>query len=668
MGNVHAQYHSTEILGSRSAVRLVWWTERKRCSSRRLYPGPALIRSTAAMPGPDRVADRIKCTRRRGIAAAITVVILLIIFAVASGVTWARSRKRAKRADGVADGVAGAAAAAVDVPLEERVYTVVTNASVWTVNPGEGKELVEAFAYDQEGVIRFVGNQVDVMKEVGDGPTVVDALKYFVMPGFQDPHVHMVEAGLRKSYCELKRDQSLKSYEDAARDCSEQQKDSDWVRMFGVSVAALLEEAAKGELPIDTLSNAIQDRPAIVLDDIGNACWVNRVALEKAQITDDSIDPAGGIIHREEGRLTGLLLENAQHLVLDAAVEDADTQYEALRKTMKELSSKGVTSVSDAGGFWLRKFQDSFRTAEEKRAFTVRTFHSVYVYPDQVMDQQLAKLKELFEDKTFGFARVNTAIIHVDGALDLGTAALLTSYEDPLIPSHPSGILYFSEEDLNSYCVSLHEIGYRLSFQATGDRAVQAVLAALQVLHDKFGSEAVVGRRHRTTHNALISQNDLSRFKELGLLVDLQMDQRAISKSFAKSLYDSIGSDLAKTLIPARALLDASAHVSLSSDYPYSKLSPVGTIARAVTRESGGDDVQDVATAIRLVTLDAAYALGDDQKELGTGSIEVGKMANYVVLSKNLIEVDEKKIAEAKVLRTVLQGKNTFDALPKRRD
>jgi len=522
--------------------------------------------------------------------------------------------------------------------------TVVNNAEVYTVDADQ--PWAEAFAYDADGVITAVGSEAAVLAMAGDNPVVIDAGARMVMPGFQDPHVHVPEAGLNNGVCLMPAGLTLGDYEDLAFDCAESQPDSNWVRAAGPSLFGLNETA---ELPIDVLDRAIPDRPALILDDLGHAIWTNSLGLAAAGIGPDDPDPRGGIFQRDptSGRLTGLILEDAQQLVRNAAAADDETTYEGLLIALSELARNGITAVSDAGGFWGQNHPAAWQRALEQGTLTVRAANSLYLYPDMDIDAQLLEFERRFDEDS-EMLRFDTAKIYIDGIVDLGTASLLEPYEVPVNPSYPTGFSYFRPDDLRTYVSALHAIGYRMSFHAIGDAAVREALDAVESIDDN--PSAVAARRHRTTHTYLVHPEDLNRFAELGVVADVQQSPDAIDPAYHQFLASFVG-DIATDLIPTAALLDAGASVTLSSDWDAGPLSPLGTIRRALTRDTNA--VPDLVTAIELTTIDAAYALGFDDI---SGSITVGKYADFVILDQNLFDVDFGRIDETRVMATYVAG------------
>jgi len=534
-------------------------------------------------------------------------------------------------------------------PAAVGAVTVVTNAQIYTVD--EAQPWVEAFAYDADGIIIAIGTEANLMATAGDGASVIDADGKMILPGFQDTHVHVPEAGINADLCFMS-GQDLDSLEAQARECASQQSDTEWVRAAGPSLFGLRNS---DELPIDVLDRAIPDRPALILDDLGHAIWTNTLGLEAAGIGPDDEDPQGGVLHRdaESGRLTGLLLENAQQLVRNVAGAGDESNYVGLLRALDELASNGITTVSDAGGFWAQNHPAAWQRALDEGALTVRAANSLYVYPDLDMDAQLAEFAARFDD-TSSMLRFDTAKIYVDGILDLGTASLLDPYDEPLDPLYPSGFSYFGAGQLRTYVSELHAIGYRISFHVIGDGATRDALDAIEAIDDT--PEAIADRRHRTTHTYMVHPDDIDRFAEIGVVAAFQLNPDAIDPAYHQYLSDFIG-DRAFDLIPNNDLVTADATVTHSSDWDAGPLSPLGIIEAALTRESGA--IPNLETAIELSTINAAYALGHDDT---TGSITIGKFADFVVLDQHLFDIEPSAISQTRVLATYLAGVAVFTA------
>lgn len=245
----------------------------------------------------------------------------------------------------------------------------------------------------------------------------------------------------------------------------------------------------------------------------------------------------------------------------------------------------------------------------------------------------------------------------MDGILSLATASLYEPYLEVLeLPeSQAHGFEYFGDNaTLNEVAQSLVENGFQLHFHTAGDRAVGLALNAIQAL-----SETDESGPHRLTHCYLIDERDRSRFAELGVVADFQLSPGSLEPEYKNFLAsDIIGSSRANELLPAKELYEAGALLTLSSDWDADILSPLTKIQAVLTRPDSRSfgTVEDV---IPMLTLNAAKLLQQDDS---TGSIEVGKFADLVVLEKNIFDIPVEEIGSTKVLLTLLQGEVVFNA------
>ncbi|MEM7091993.1 MAG: amidohydrolase [Actinomycetota bacterium] len=533
------------------------------------------------------------------------------------------------------------------------VGIAIVNANVWTGD--EAGSRAEAVVFDPDsGRILYVGT-TDVALDAVDADSledaqVIDAAGRFLMPGFHDPHVHIPEAGINELACFFPPGRTLEDYADIAAECNESTPDdAAWVEGVG---APLWELRGLDVNPLDVLDEAIPDRPAIIIDALGHSIWVNSLALEAAGITEDSPDPQGGIFDRQpDGRLNGLLLESAQHIVRTRAAEDG-TPVGVIEPSLQTLARNGIVAVSDAGGFWAANHRSMWQQVHDAGGLTARAANTLYVYPEMERDRLLSGFERRFSDDD-DVLRFDSAKIYVDGILDLGTALLLDGYDEPIDPDYPEGFSFFERDQLFDWVNELHQLGFRLNFHVIGDAATSLALDTIEAIDDT--PDAIATRRHRLTHVYLVAPEDLPRFAELGVVADLQLNPDAIDPEYHEYLAERIG-DRAFDLIPLRDLVDAGAPVVLSSDYDAGPLSPLGTIERALTRDN--QSLEDLESVLRMTTIDAAWAIGLDEI---SGSIEVGKYADLVMLEDDLFEVDVDRIAFVDIAATWFAGQPVYD-------
>lgn len=328
---------------------------------------------------------------------------------------------------------------------------ILRNAAIYTGNPSA--PWAQALAYSERGVILHVGSNEAVTEALQqDGITDAHRINMngaFVMPSFQDIHTHIPEAGINAIsglYCTLQPGKSVKQYLSDLRKCAQKQKSSvGWLRAAGASLYDF-----QGASPLKILDEAFPNRPVIVLDDLGHGAWINSKAMELADIQEDD-DPQGGIYGWDrDGNFNGLLFENAQQTARDAAQLNYRDMYEGLLEALYIVAKNGITTVSDAGGFWTRGTVNLWLNALDNDDVTVRAKNCLYIYPDMKVNEQLKTVKKLYrngkgEEDLVSF---NTAKIYVDGILALGTALLLDDYDYPLNEDYPRGFPYFKTRAL----------------------------------------------------------------------------------------------------------------------------------------------------------------------------------------------------------------------------
>lgn len=527
---------------------------------------------------------------------------------------------------------------------------VLTNAKVHTVN--RNSPTAEAVAIGDDGVILAVGSQEEAMAAAGKDAEIVDLGGMMVLPGFQDAHMHLIEAGVNESLCEFEPFDKLDGTLATVEDCMKSSK-TEWVLGSGVSMTNLLDQS---DNPIALLDKISPNRPVLILDDIGHGAWANSAAMHAAGYDTISADPPGGIILRnaKTGKPNGVVLENAQQKLRNLAFpdtpENVEFAYESLLPTLELVAENGITSVSDAGGFWPQGHIKVWQKALANDLLTVRASNALYVYSDLPFAEQMTALKKLYSNDPNSLLRFNQAKIYVDGILEQRTGAVLQPYLKGAGIDHgyDSGFLYFDVDTLDRYSSELSKAGFQLHYHVTGDRGARLALDAIEQSDPKPGP-------HRLTHLYLLDKADFPRFKQLGVVADFQLAPSSIDPEYNKFIRQFIG-DRADHMMPAGTLAAMGADVVMSSDFDADELSPLVKIEAAVTRETDG--APDVATAIEWMTINPARLLHQDKT---TGSIEVGKFADLVVIDRDITEIPVKQVGEAQVVATLLQGKPVYD-------
>ncbi len=542
---------------------------------------------------------------------------------------------------------------------------LVTNANIYTVNrnaPSAQSILIK------QGVITQIGSNIGVKKHASEAARQVDLGGRFLMPGFQDAHLHVAEAGFNDIMCVFEEiHQSVNDYAQEFRQCAEdpQNEGSPWVLGAGISVAEMLADTT--QTPRAFLDNLFPNTPVLALDNLGHGAWANSEALMRAFPDIDLSNPTqpqGGILLTDSsGAATGELFENAQQRLRDAAFTAVDPNqifsYEGLLKGLKAVAENGITTVSDAGGYWTRNDHLLWQKAERENKMTTRAHNALYVFPDKPLDQQIRDITALHSvgnDQLVNFDQVK---IYVDGILSLGTSALKQEYDERVVPAldYPRGFQYFKTEELMQYAAQLEDAGFQLHFHATGDNGVKLALDAIQYAKTQNNS---ADQRHRITHMYIVDSVDITRFADLNVVADFQLNPGSLdTQGYIPFLEQVIGVNRTGSLLSVKTLLDSGTNVVLSSDYDAGPLSPLGTLQRALTRpDNAAQKVPDIHTAIEMMTINVAHHLHQENK---TGSLEVGKLADFIVLDKDITTTPVSQLDQVKVLATVLGGDIVFN-------
>lgn len=307
-------------------------------------------------------------------------------------------------------------------------YTLYGNAKVYTAVLEEDVTdgiAASAMAVDEEtGDIVGVGEEDDIRNALGDETEYFDLEGQMILPGFQDAHLHAVEAGINFLACYFEEHVDMYDIPFYLQNCPDGGffGGEGWIVANGVDISELeIQIYDLGyEWPITVLDRDYPDTPVLILDNLGHGAVVNSKAFEMVGYNNNNIksDPLGGIIGREAGtgNPTGIVGENAQQIFRSAAFPptpaNQEIAYESLLGSLGYLNAHGITTVSDAGGFWLQAQTEAWLRAEEEGLLTVRASNALYVYPDIPIDEQMPELMARFSDDPSKLVRFNQAKVY----------------------------------------------------------------------------------------------------------------------------------------------------------------------------------------------------------------------------------------------------------------
>jgi predicted amidohydrolase YtcJ len=531
---------------------------------------------------------------------------------------------------------------------------VLVHGKIWTVN--KARPEAEALAC-WRGRVLAVGADKDVRPLVGPGTRVIDLKGRRVVPGFYDSHVHLLGSGLRLAEVALKDARDEAEFGRRLREFDRKLPRDRWLlggewdhdRTFG------------GTLPTaELLDKYVPDRPAFLRRYDGHMAVVNSRVLKLAGITAATAEPPGGVIYRKPGTRepTGLLRDNAMPLV-DRLVPGAtpEQMVEAVRGALAEAREAGVTSVQDMDGSDLPTRRRLLRLYQELARAGKLTVRVDLRWPLAEWEG-LARLgveAGLGDD----WVRVGGLKGFADGSLGSSTAKMF----EPFVNEPGStGVWVTPPERLREYILAADKAGLSVAVHAIGDRANAELLDVFAEVAKANGPR---DRRFRVEHAQHLRPQDYARFKELGVVPSMQPYHAIDDGRWAEG---RIGARRCASSYAFRSLLDAGAKLAFGSDWSVAPLSPILGIDAAVNRRTLDGKHPDgwfpgqkisAAEAVEAYTLTSAYAAFQEKDR---GSLEVGKLADLAVLSRDILaEAERDHIADARVVLTVVGGRVVYE-------
>ncbi len=507
----------------------------------------------------------------------------------------------------------------------------------------------------RDGRIIYVGTDSVPAALVGPATEVVELAGAMVLPGFQDAHVHPVIGGAELGECHVTKMTTVAVLMDSIRSCARGRPELPWVRGGGWQLP--LFPAANP--PKTLLDQAVPDRPAAFEAMDGHSLWVNSRALALAGITRDTPDPPNGRIERDPRTRepSGTLREGAMDLVYEVLPERTEAELSAgLERAQREANRFGITSVfaADEGEPEL----ETYTAADRAEKLSLRVVAATSAGEGDV-DSVVARARILRTSFTTPHVHPIAVKLYQDGVVESRTAAMLAPYLDR---RGDAGTPNYDQPTLDSLAAALDREGFQIHVHAIGDRAIRMVLDAFEYARKQNG---VRDSRHSIAHLQVIDPADIPRFRALGVVANFEAFW-ANGDEYLTVLADpALGPRRSRWEYPIASVVRSGAVVSGGSDWSVSSLNPLDAIQVGMTHRRIGstaapwnpDERVDLATMIALYTINAAYALRQDQE---TGSIEVGKLADLVVLDRNLFDLPADSIHTAKVTRTLLGGRTVY--------
>jgi predicted amidohydrolase YtcJ len=529
---------------------------------------------------------------------------------------------------------------------------ILSGGRIWTADPKQ--PWAEAAAI-RAGRIVYVGPDAGLLPYRGAKTETIVLGGRLVVPGFNDAHIHLVEGALSLDHVDLIEDLSLEAVQARIKAFAAQHNASPWVVGRGWLYASFPDGLPTRE----QLDAVVPDRPAYMECYDGHSGWANSKALAAAGITRETKDPSNGTIVRDvkTGEPTGALKEAARDLVASKIPEPSDEQsYAALLRGLRLLNSLGLTSVQDArtDSAPLSKDLPLLERAQRAGQLTLRVTAAVEMRADDYAGS-IAEARRLADTQNSALLHFGRVKGYLDGVIEAHTAAMLAPYANDSGLGAPN----WEPEILKRAVVAADAARLQVYLHAIGDRGVRMALDAHEAA---LRANCVRDRRGRIEHIETIDPADIPRFKSLGVIASMQPLHANPDANNFDVWQTNIGLERASRGFSWATIEKAGGRLVFGSDWPVVTADVFRGLYCAVTRKTkqgtpAGGWLPGLAvsldSALRHYTIDAAYASFEESEK---GSISEGKLADIVVLSRDITKEPPEAILETHVLLTVMDG------------
>ena len=532
---------------------------------------------------------------------------------------------------------------------------ILINGKVLTVDANDS--IVEAVAI-KDGRFLATGTTDDIKGLAGPDTNVMDLDGKTVLPGIIDSHTHpsMLASHLTEINCRSPEVKGVEDIKQMVKARAQEFEPGKWIRGANFNDSKLAEKRHITRWELDEVA---PDNPVFLRADTGHQAVVNSKALELANVTNETPDPSGGEIQRDEnGEPTGLLYEMAMGLVAliipPYTVEELKTGY---IEVLNQFSQWGVTSTHDASGdeLGIRAFHQLLN--EGKRQ--VRVSLMVLLFPRTQNEVNIGDaLKNIGIESGFGndWLKVMTLKIFADGSGAGGTAAV---YEPQNRGPKGLGLMMTDPSIIEPAVIQAHAAGLRCSIHSIGDRGIDV---ALDCYEKAQKLKPVPDMRHRIEHNSCCTPKQLERIKALGVVPSSSI---GYMYGLGDQYLENFGPERSRWLHPHKTMKEMGIIAGGNSDCPITFYPPFVQMYAAVTRKScsgqvvGPEEAISIMDAIRVYTWNGAYLSKDEDK---LGSIEPGKLADLIVIDRDITATPPEELLETKVLTTIVDGKIVYEA------
>jgi predicted amidohydrolase YtcJ len=534
--------------------------------------------------------------------------------------------------------------------------TIVTNARVYTMNPQQ--KWAEAIAIRGEQIVA-VGDRKTVDAFRGPSTKLIDAGQRLVLPGFTDCHIHFMDGSLGLTQVDLNDSKTIAEIQKRVKAYAEAHPNEPWIQGMGWTYPTFGPSALPNKKILDEV---VPDRPVYLVAFDGHSSWANSKALAMAGIDRNTPDPPNGkIVRDQDGEATGALKEAAGDLIAVKIPKPTRAErLEALRKGIHEANQVGLVRVHSAGQDF--EYLDLYDELRNHGELTLRFYIAYFLNPPGLTPKstaQIASARKQYNDDWISGGVVKTML---DGVVEAHTAAMLDPYsDDPTL----SGTLFWDPDKYKATIAELDKNGFQIFTHAIGDKAVRLALDAYQ---NAAAVNHTQDARPRIEHIETISAQDIDRFGKLGVIASMQPLHSYPDEDTLDIWARNIGPERAKRAWVWRSIEDKGGALAFGSDWPVVTLNPWRGVQTALTRQTDEGKPEygfvpqqrlSLDDTLRGYTIGAAFA---GHREKSEGSIEAGKLADFIIIDRNLFLIEPTEIGKTEVLLTMVGGKVVYES------
>jgi predicted amidohydrolase YtcJ len=542
--------------------------------------------------------------------------------------------------------------AKTDAAQKAPTTTYYTHGRIYTNDPEH--PWAEAMAVS-EGKISCIGKMDHVLLDCGGGQEGVETVPLkgqFVMPGFNDAHVHLGGAGADELAVPLVGVPSPEEMQKRVAAAVAQHKEGEWITGGGWDHTLWPDKRFPNRQQLDAVA---PKNPVILTHISGHVAVANSLALKSAEIDKNTPNPPGGEIERDAlGEPTGMLKEGAAMSLVKVRIPDPtpEERRKGIELVLENVAKNGVTSVQDYSDW--ADFQ-VYQQLKEEGKLTVRITEWL---PFSLSLNELQNMRAQGGTRD-PWLKTGALKAFLDGAMGSRTAAMLEPYSDD--PT-TSGILTIDPEQLTAMAIQRDKAGFQLAFHAIGDRANRIALDVFEAVVKANGPH---DRRDRIEHAQVVAPMDFARFAEFHVIASMQPSHQTNDMRWAE---DRIGRERIMGAYAWATMLKNKVTLAFGTDYPVEPVSPFRGLYACVTRErpdggpKNGWEPQEkisLADCIRAYTSGSAYAQFEEGKK---GELKAGEYADFIILSNDLTKIPPAQFTKTRILRTVVGGRTVYPA------